>query len=122
VRDTPRNTAGTAQGRSCRRQRRRCGAVVFAFAIQFIGLLLSCGVVHAQSIPPLVFVERQIPADGNAHWPTKALPGVGAYARLRPAAPARLRVRDSDGTLRTLLDGGMGGAADGPPEDPPGDA
>ncbi|GMV29770.1 MAG: hypothetical protein AMXMBFR59_18950 [Rhodanobacteraceae bacterium] len=35
---------------------------------------------------------------------------MGAYARLRPAAPARLRVRDSDGSVRTLLDGAAPGA------------
>ncbi|HSX61737.1 MAG TPA: hypothetical protein VLF18_16205, partial [Tahibacter sp.] len=88
-----------------RRQRRRSGAAVVAFAAFVTGLLFSTRAAQAQSIPALVFVERQIPTNGNTHWPANALPGVGAYARLRPAAPARLRVRDSDGTLRTLLDG-----------------
>jgi hypothetical protein len=74
----------------------------------FLCTLLAAGsfAAGAQSLPPLVFVERQIPTDGNAAWTTtRALPGVGTYARARPAAPARLRVRESDGSLRTLLDG-----------------
>lgn len=98
-------TAGTAQRRPCRRPGRRHGAAFVAFAPFFIFCLFVAGTALAQPLPPLVFVERQIPDGGNAHWPAKALPGVGAYARLRPAAPARLRVRDSDGSLRTLLDG-----------------
>lgn len=78
-------------------------------------LLFSAGLfvgatASAQSLPALVFVERSIPADGNGAWPAAAMPGVGSHSRLRPAAPARLRVRDSDGSLRTLLDGGAANA------------
>jgi hypothetical protein len=57
-------------------------------------------------LPPLVFVQRQIPADGSIYWSeAKDLPGVGAHSRVRPAAPGYLRVREVDGTVRTLVDG-----------------
>ncbi|MBL8297952.1 MAG: PD40 domain-containing protein [Rhodanobacteraceae bacterium] len=108
--DIRRSKAGTAPVRSRRRVcwSSRTGGAAIAFFANY--LLLSFSDSYAQTIPPLVYVERQIPADGNAYWPARALPGVGAYARLRPAAPARLRVRDGDGSLRTLLDGGAANA------------
>lgn len=59
-----------------------------------------------QDLPPLVFVQRQIPDQGTIYWSVpNALPGVGAHSRVRPAAPGRLLVRESDGSIRTLVDG-----------------
>jgi hypothetical protein len=58
---------------------------------------------------PIVFVSRQIPEDGSDFLPgmteDRAMPGVGGRERFRIAAPGRLLVRESDGTLRTLVDG-----------------
>lgn len=57
-------------------------------------------------LAPLVFVQRQIPDRGSIYWDeAKDLPGVGAHSRVRPAAPGFLRVRESDGSVRTLVDG-----------------
>jgi hypothetical protein len=55
---------------------------------------------------PIVFVSRQIPPDGSIYWDVpNALPGVGPASRVRPAAPGRLLVLETDGTVRTLVDG-----------------
>src|SRR5215510_10812837 len=63
-------------------------------------------------LEPLVFVQRQIPDNGSIYWDeAKDLPGVGAHSRVRPAAPGYLRVRESDGSLRTLVDGSNPSAA-----------
>jgi hypothetical protein len=60
----------------------------------------------ALPLPPLVFVQRQIPAQGSIYWnEAMALPGVGAHSRVRPAAPGSLRVREASGSVRTLVDG-----------------
>lgn len=60
----------------------------------------------------IVFVSRQIPPQGSVYWSVpKDLPGVGPHSRFRPAAPGRLMVREADGTLRTLVDGGNPTAA-----------
>ena len=61
---------------------------------------------------PIVFVSRQIPANGSIYWSVpKDLPGVGAHSRFRVAAPGQLVVREADGTLRVLVDGAHPGAA-----------
>lgn len=80
------------------------GRPVFALCCMVLLLLCSAD-APAQTVPPLVFVQRQIPPDGNAAWPAGAQAGVGAHSRLRAAAPGFLRVRESDGSLRTLVDG-----------------
>jgi hypothetical protein len=55
---------------------------------------------------PLVFVSRQIPDRGTIYWNVpRAQPGVGAHSRFRPASPGQLVVRETDGTLRLLVDG-----------------
>ena len=59
----------------------------------------------AQTVPPLVFVERRINSDGNDAWPAGDLAGAGPHSRLRPAAPGRLLVRESNGAIRVLVDG-----------------
>ncbi|TDR41596.1 hypothetical protein DFR29_11079 [Tahibacter aquaticus] len=87
--------------------RSHCLPIVLSVFLSFAALATS---VHAQQLPPLVFVQRQIPADGNSAWPAAALPGVGAHSRLRPAAPGKLRVRNSDGSLRPLVDGAASGS------------
>lgn len=59
------------------------------------------------SVPPLVFVSRSIPDEGSVYLPSgRSLPGVGPFARFTIAAPGRLLVREPDGRLRVLIDGG----------------
>jgi hypothetical protein len=61
---------------------------------------------------PLVFVSRQIPNQGSIYWePPKAMPGVGPHSRFRPAAPGKLQVRETNGTIRTLVNGAAPTAA-----------
>src|SRR5258706_999692 len=61
--------------------------------------------VAVSGVPPLVFVSRQIPADGSIYWDVpKDMPGVGAHSRFRVAAPGQLLVRESNGSLRMLVD------------------
>jgi len=76
--------------------------------IAMLAVLAASSVVDAGTpvVPPLVFVQRQIPANGSIYWDEAMdLPGVGAHSRVRPAAPGYLRVRESDGSMRTLVDG-----------------
>lgn len=55
---------------------------------------------------PLVFVSRQIQEQGSIYWDApKDMPGVGAHSRVRPAAPGRLVVLETDGKERVLVDG-----------------
>jgi len=55
---------------------------------------------------PLVFVSRQIPPSGSIYWDVPGdMPGVGPHSRFRVAAPARLLVREVDGSIRVLIDG-----------------
>jgi hypothetical protein len=62
--------------------------------------------VPSPVIDPLVFVSRQIPPSGSIYWNVPMdMPGVGPHSRFRVAAPGKLQVRNSDGTLRTLVDG-----------------
>jgi len=75
-----------------------------------IGIALGCAASSAFAggivLEPLVFVQRQIPDNGSIYWnEAKDLPGVGAHSRVRPAAPGFLRVREQDGSVRTLVDG-----------------
>lgn len=56
----------------------------------------------------VVFVSRQINADGSIYWDSASvrdMPGVGPHSRVRPAAPGKLILRDPSGTLRVLIDG-----------------
>jgi hypothetical protein len=63
---------------------------------------------------PIVFVSRQIPAEGSVYWDeAKGLAGVGAASRVQPAAPGRLLVLETNGTVRTLVDGANPTAASG---------
>src|SRR3954462_11483618 len=55
---------------------------------------------------PVVFASRQIPSNGSIYWSVPAdQPGVGAYSRFRVASPGQLVVRETNGTLRLLVDG-----------------
>lgn len=57
-------------------------------------------------ISAIVFVSRQIPNNGSIYWDAaKDMPGVGPHSRFRVASPGRLIVRESNGQLRTLVDG-----------------
>ena len=61
---------------------------------------------------PVVFVSRQIPPDGSIYWKVpRSIPGVGPWARFQVAAPGKLLIRESNGTLRTLVDGANPNAA-----------
>jgi hypothetical protein len=61
---------------------------------------------------PIVLVSRQILPDGSIYWDVpKGLAGVGPASRVRPAAPGRLLVLETDGTLRVLVDGAAPSAA-----------
>ena len=72
----------------------------------FAALCVSSCALAGTALPPIVFVQRQIPDNGSIYWDeAKDLPGVGAHSRVRPAAPGYLRVREVDGSVRTLIDG-----------------
>ena len=78
----------------------------------FAGLVDSAAASGGTLGAPLVFAQRQIPDNGSIYWDeAKDLPGVGAHSRVRPAAPGYLRVREVDGTVRTLVDGSSPTAA-----------
>jgi hypothetical protein len=82
-----------------------CGAAVAGLGASMTGQ--SPGIDQ-----PILFVSRQIPQEGSIYWDkAKGLPGVGPYSRLQVAAPGRLRVREPNGTIRTLVDGGAPTAA-----------
>jgi len=98
----PRTTASLPQPEDA-----RGGGVMRSIAKLAVGLLIPvAATAGAPDVPPLVFVQRQIPANGSIYWDAaKDLPGVGAHSRVRPAAPGYLRVRESNGSVRTLIDG-----------------
>ena len=83
------------------------------FKVAWIALWLAWSSAFAGGVPaPFVFVQRQIPGNGSIYWDeAKDLPGVGAHSRVRPAAPGFLRVRETDGSVRTLVDGAHPSAA-----------
>lgn len=57
-------------------------------------------------LPAIVFVSRAIPDEGTVYWNVpKGMPGVMAYSRFENASPGRLMVRESNGTMRTLING-----------------
>src|SRR5262245_19918343 len=75
-------------------------------AAAFVASCASSCALAGATLPPIVFVQRQIPDDGSIYWDAaKDLPGVGAHSRVRPAAPGYLRVREPDDSVRTLVDG-----------------
>jgi hypothetical protein len=76
-----------------------------AFTNEFIATGGVCEPA-AMLAQPLVFVSRQIQDQGSIYWDIPAgLAGVGPHSRVRPAAPGRLMVLETDGTTRTLIDG-----------------
>src|SRR5258708_33605095 len=85
--------------------------IVFALAERVaaaptITFVIYLPLVASLVVPPLVFVSRQIPADGSIYWDVpKDMPGVGAHSRFRVAAPGQLLVREPNGNLRVLVDG-----------------
>ena len=55
----------------------------------------------------IIFVSRQIPDMGTVYWDVpKGMPGVGPFSRFQVAAPGKLLVREANGAIRTLVDGG----------------
>jgi hypothetical protein len=55
---------------------------------------------------PIVFVSRQIPEQGSVYWDEpNGMPGVGPYSRFQVAAPGKLVVLETDGSVRVLVDG-----------------
>ena len=73
-------------------------AIIIAVAVNMFG----AGVAD-----PLVFVSRQIPPNGSIYWDVPMeMPGVGPRSRFRVGAPGKLLVREPDGTIRVLIDGG----------------
>ncbi len=91
------------------------GAVLLAAAAR--SALAAAGVTQrlylpvvytpTDSYPALVFVSRQIPPTGSIYWNVPAdLPGVGPHSRFRVAAPGQLLVREPNGQIRMLVDGG----------------
>ena len=68
--------------------------------------VLAGAVLSSQDMDRLVFVSRQINAHGSIyHSPARDMPGVGVRSRFRNASPGMLLLRDSTGTIRTLVDG-----------------
>ncbi len=66
----------------------------------------------AAALPAIVFVSRAIRDGGSIYLPAaKDMPGVGPHSRHRAAAPGRLVVREANGRLRVLIDGGRPTAA-----------
>lgn len=54
----------------------------------------------------VVFVSRQIPPKGSVYYHEGgSMPGVMPYARFQVAAPGKLLIRETNGSLRTLIDG-----------------
>lgn len=70
-------------------------------------VLLGLPMLHAAAPDPIVFVSRQKPPRGSDFWTagTNMQPGVGAYSRFVNASPGKLMVLETNGTLRTLVDG-----------------
>ncbi len=71
-----------------------------------IFLILS-GAVVSQTVPPVVFVARNIQSNGNIFYPASSLlPGMGPFSRFKVVG-GRLMVRESNGTTRVLVDSTM---------------
>ena len=74
-----------------------------------VALLLAClqgPAIEQQSLPPFVFVERQIPDQGTLYWPVpRDLPGVGTRSRFRVAAPGKLMMMSPPAPPTVLIDG-----------------
>jgi hypothetical protein len=70
-------------------------------------LLMTCGDIFAQSIPPIVFVTRNLEHNGNLYYPPSGLlPGMGPFSRFKIVG-GKLLVRESNGSVRTLVDSTM---------------
>lgn len=88
---------------------RLCCALLCAF----VWLCVPAAVAAPTGLgAPIVFVSRQILPMGSVYWDVpKGLPGVGAASRVWPAAPGKLQVLETDGNVRTLVDGAAPTAA-----------
>jgi len=70
------------------------------------GLLLVPTALGAAVNDPIVFVSRQIPTEGSIYWDqARGMAGVGAQSRFINASPGFLQIRETNGTIRTLIDG-----------------
>jgi len=74
-------------------------------AAQDVGSLSNSG-MNALGNYALVFVSRKLSSRGSVYYPSGGImPGVAGYSRFQVAAPGKLIVRETNGTLRTLIDG-----------------
>lgn len=98
-------TGGSALGKAA--GGRRFAPIGLGLALAAAAVLMNpAAAALTEQLPPLVYVQRQIPDQGTIYWgPPRTQLGVGAHSRVRPAPPGRLMVRESNGSLRTLVDG-----------------
>lgn len=70
-------------------------------------ILITAIFTFSQGLPdPVVFVQRQIKDQGSVFYEVgKDMAGVGARSRFRNASPGKLLVLETNGTVRTLIDG-----------------
>lgn len=72
----------------------------------YLPFVRGSGPGQGESFYPIVFVSRQIPQIGSVYWNVPGgMPGVGVFSRFQVAAPGKLLVLETDGTVRTLIDG-----------------
>ena len=91
-----------------RTRRAAIGAAALA-ALLATGLLLLAPTLNGQSglTVPIVFASRAIPVPGHIGDlnRTGSLPGVGSISRFVVANPGKLLIRETNGTIRVLVDG-----------------
>ncbi len=76
------------------------------FGTGFVLMLIAVE-LHAQPLPPIVFVSRNLEHNGNMYCPQSGLlPGMGPFSRFSVVG-GRLLVRESNGTVRVLVDSTM---------------
>lgn len=75
----------------------------FDYLAEFFG---SAGCDNPGLRTSIVFTSRRINSGGTIYWDKpRDMPGVGTHSRVRPAGPSRLLVLETEGNLRTLIDG-----------------
>lgn len=75
------------------------------------GLVTSGLGLRAAVNDPIVFVSRQIPDEGSIYYGANGMAGVGAQSRFINASPGKLQIRQTNGTITTLIDGASPSAA-----------
>ena len=95
------------------------GLVILSLLSTNLGGVFAAGENSGQFAPlaatisdAIVFVSRQIPGNGSVYYPQAgSMPGVQPYSRFQVASPGKLIVRETNGTLRTLINGASPSAA-----------